>query len=314
MHIIASISPIFAVVILGYFTRKSGYISKDLLGSANRLVFYLAIPALIFRAVSTASFTTDFNSSVLVITLLSTTSIYVFSWLLARRRRWSLARIGSFVQCAGHGNHGFVGLPVALYCIGDSGLVKAAILAGFLFMLQNLLSVLALEVNGADGGTRGVTIRKIGRSMLGNPIILSAFAGMVVSWFEIGMPGPALRFLDIMSGMAAPLSLLLIGASLSFTMMRKNFFSVVGVVIMKLVSLPLLGIVLFLMMGLSQDDYLPALILLATPTATVAYVMAGEMGGDSEFAAAAISTSTLASAVTYLLWLTIALYLKPFNL
>ena len=112
-----------------------------------------------------------------------------------------------------------------------------------------------------------------------------------------------------MSGMAAPLSLLLIGASLSFDMMRKNFFSVVGVVFMKLVSLPLLGIILFLMMGLNPDDYLPALILLATPTATVAYVMAGELGGDSEFAAAAISTSRLVSAVTYLLWLTIASYL-----
>lgn len=309
MHVFTTISPIFAVVILGYFTRRSGYISKDLLGSANRLVFYLAIPALIFRAVSKASFTTDFNTTVLVITLLSTTFIYAFSWLVGRCTCWSLARIGSFVQCAGHGNHGFVGLPVALYFIGDSGLVKAAIIAGFLFMLQNILSVLALEANGADKGAFGDKIRKIGRSAMRNPIILSAFAGMVVSWFEIELPGPALRFLDIMSGMAAPLSLLLIGASLSFDIMRKNFFSVVGVVVMKLVSLPLLGIILFLIMGLNQDDYLPALILLATPTATVAYVMAGEMGGDSEFAAAAISTSTLASAVTYLLWLTIASYL-----
>jgi predicted permease len=309
MNIFANISPIFAVVILGYFTRRSGYISKELLGSANRLVFYLAIPALIFRAVSKASFTTDLNTTVLVITILSTTSIYVISWLFAKCTSWNLARRGSFVQCAGHGNHGFVGLPVALYCIGDSGLVKAAILAGFLFMLQNILSVLALEANGADEATIGDKIRKIGRSTLRNPIIISAFAGMVVSWFEIEVPGPAIRFLDIMSGMAAPLSLLLIGASLSFDMMRKNFFSVVGVVIIKLVCLPLLGIILFLTMSLNPDDYLPALILLATPTATVAYVMAGEMGGDSEFAAAAISTSTLASAVTYLLWLTIASYL-----
>ncbi len=309
MHVITTISPIFAVVILGYFTRRRGYISKDLLGAANRLVFYLAIPALIFHAVSKASFNTDFNTMILIITLLSTTSIYVISWLLGRCTPWSLARIGSFVQCAGHGNHGFVGLPVALYFIGDRGLVKAAILAGFLFMLQNILSVLALQASVADKGTFGDKILKIGRSVLRNPIIISAFAGMVVSWFEIKVPGPALTFLDIMSGMAAPLSLLLIGASLSFNVMRKNFISVVGVVIMKLVSLPLLGIILFLMMGLNSVDYLPALILLATPTATVAYVMAGEMGGDSEFAAAAISTSTLASAVTYVIWLTIASYL-----
>ncbi len=145
--------------------------------------------------------------------------------------------------------------------------------------------------------------------MLGNPIILSAFAGMIVSLLDIAVPEPALRFIDIMSGMAPPLALLLIGASLSLELMQKNFFSVIGVVIVKLVALPLLGLTLFLIMDVKPDDYLPALILLATPTATVAYVMAGEMGGDSEFSAAAISTSTIFSAITFVVWLAVASHL-----
>lgn len=78
---------------------------------------------------------------------------------------------------------------------------------------------------------------------------------------------------------------------------------------MKLVALPLLGLTLFLIMDVKPDDYLPALILLATPTATVAYVMAGEMGGDSEFSAAAISTSTIFSAITFVVWLAVTSHL-----
>jgi hypothetical protein len=53
-------------------------------------------------------------------------------------------------------------------------------------------------------------------------------------------------------------------------------------------------------------QYLPALILLASPTATVTYVMAKEIDGDPDFAVAAISVITLLSGLSYLFWLTIA--------
>jgi predicted permease len=43
---------------------------------------------------------------------------------------------------------------------------------------------------------------------------------------------------------------------------------------------------------------LPALILLASPTAIISFVMAKEMQGDEDLAIATISASTLASALT----------------
>ena len=43
--------------------------------------------------------------------------------------------------------------------------------------------------------------------------------------------------------------------------------------------------------------------LLASPCAVMAYVMAREMGADSDFAVAAISATTLISAVTFSFWL-----------
>jgi predicted permease len=74
-------------------------------------------------------------------------------------------------------------------------------------------------------------------------------------------------------------------------------------VAIKIIALPLVGLVLFMSFGVETAELLPGLILLATPTATVAYVMAQEMEGDEAFVAAAISVSTLASAVTYIAWL-----------
>ena len=128
---------------------------------------------------------------------------------------------------------------------------------------------------------------------------------MLVSYWEMPIPVAIQRFLEILSGLAPPMSLLLIGASLSLRVMRQNLSSVLGAVIIKIVVLPLLGLILFMFFNVRTTDFLPGLILLATPTATVAYVMSKEMHGDEAFAVAAISTSTIFSAVSYLIWLTV---------
>lgn len=306
MQVLTTIAPIFAVITLGYILRINGFISKSFLGPANKIVFYFALPALVFSAVSKASFQKDFNSNVLFVTIAATTSMYFCGWLITRFTSWNSARIRSFILCVGHGNLAYIGIPVAFYFLGEKGFTKAAILAGFLFIVQNMLSVLVMQANGVAEKPSDNKFLSLIQSLVSNPIILSAFAGMAVSLLQLPLPLPLLRFLEIMSGLAAPMSLLLIGASLSFTLLRKNIYTVFGTAAIKLIILPILGIVPFLLLGIEIDDYLPALILLATPTATVVYIMAGEMGGDPDFTAAAVSASTVCSAITYVIWLTAA--------
>ena len=105
--------------------------------------------------------------------------------------------------------------------------------------------------------------------------------------------------------MALPLALLLIGASLSFKLIRSNLSGVLGVSIFKLILMPGLGLVFFHFFKISKIDFLPVFILLGSPTATLSYVMAREMHGDPDFAVAAISACTMLSAITFTLWLNV---------
>lgn len=305
MQVFSTIIPIFAVVILGLMARKKGFMPPAFLEPANRLVYHLAIPALIFRSVSRASFVAEFSVTVLLVTLSAAFMAYLGAWIVGRFTRWPSNRIGTFIQCSAHGNHGYIGIPVAFYFIGQSGLGRVSILAGFLMILQNTISVLVLQAYSVEEADTWKKIRDIAEKLRHNPIIVSAAAGIGVSLFEIPLPGVFQRFLDILSGLAPPMSLLLIGASLSLQVMRKNLRSVLGAVAIKIIVLPVTGLMLFLLLDVRTEDYLPGLILLAAPTATIAYVMAKEMHGDDEFAVAAISTSTMVSAFTYLIWLTV---------
>jgi len=115
------------------------------------------------------------------------------------------------------------------------------------------------------------------------------------------------RSLQILSSLALPMALLLIGASLSLGMLRTKVLAALSAVcLMKLVALPAIGFCLFRYLAIPVDSYLPALILLASPTATLTYVMAEEMKGDPGFAVAAISASTLLSSASYAFWLHVA--------
>jgi predicted permease len=305
MQVLSTIIPIFAVVMLGWLARKKGFMPQAFLEPANRLVYYLAIPAMIFHAVSKASFRTEFNATVLLITLSAVVLAYSGAWAVGRLTRWPAHRVGSFIQCAAHGNQGYIGLPVAFYFIGDGGFVKASIIAGFMMILQNILSVLALQAYAESGDGSGIRLRLVAEKLIRNPVIVSALAGVAVSLSELTLPPIISRFLEVLGDLAPPMSLLLIGASLSLNAVRKMLLPVLGAVAIKISLLPCAGLALFMLFSVDAADYVPSMILLAAPTATVAYVMSKQLGGDELFASAAVSASTIFSALTYLVWLSV---------
>ena len=212
--------------------------------------------------------------------------------------------MGSFLQCSFHGNLGYIGLAVAFYFLGDQGFTRASILAGFVMLLQNFLAVVALSRFNKEPDQKISTL-SLARRVLLNPVIISAMAGMGFSLARLELPVILNRSLKILSGMALPLALLVIGTSISFAQMREQLRLTVLIGVLKLLILPASGLILFHLLKLDRIEYLPALILLASPTATVSYVMASEMAGDPDMATASISVTTLVSAVTFILWLSL---------
>jgi predicted permease len=303
MTILSTIFPIFIVILLGWVFHRKGFIPEAFLGPGNRLVFYLAIPAMIFRSIAGTNLTTQFDIRVVLTSLMAVLVVFALAWFAAGFIRVvRLGQRGTFVQSTFHGNIGYIALAVAFYALGNEGLVRTSIIAGFVMILQNLLAIFILQFysdNAAIKGKASLVFLKI----LGNPVILASIAGILVSLLGIPIPKVLDQTLEIIGGLALPMALLIIGASLSFDLVRSRIGSVLSASIVKLIVLPGLGFVGFRFLGISPQDYLPGLLLLATPTATIAVVMAHEIGGDMDFAAATVSVSTLLSATTFSLWL-----------
>jgi predicted permease len=165
--------------------------------------------------------------------------------------------------------------------------------------------VVALQFNSDDAST-SKNKQEVVLRILGNPVILSALAGILFSATGLKLPLIVSRSLNILSGLALPMALILIGASLSFELVQLRIFKILSSSFLKLILLPGIGFILYRLLDLKLQDYLPGLILLASPTATLTYVMAKELKGDTDFAVAALSSCTIMSAVTFSMWLHIA--------
>jgi predicted permease len=303
MTVLTTILPIFVVIAMGAVARRMGFLPPAFLAPANRLVYHIAIPAMIFRAVYRVRIQSALDLEVLAVTAAVVALGCLAALGMVRWLKTTAPRCGTFVQSSFHGNLGYIGLPVTLYYLGEAGLASGSLIAGVVMIVQNTLAVFVLQHYGstAQAGWRPV-IRRI----LFNPVIFSALAGMGVSALQLPVPTVAERSLAVLSGMALPLALLLIGAGISFALVRAQWRHAAAASLVKLVAMPAIGLALYRLTGATAAEFMPAMILLCAPTATLTYVMGREMGGDEHLAVATVSLSTLLSVVTFSVWLAAA--------
>jgi predicted permease len=305
MDIALNILPVFLVIFLGAGAKQLGLFSEAFTRAANRVVFYIGIPALLFIKLSSAPFHETFNMNLALTSSVSVCIVWLVALVFVRLKIVSPLRsntAASFIQTSIHGNIGYIGLAIVFYSLGDSGMSIASFLAPFVIIPQVILSVLSFNIYSHRKRKTISSFMKILRSIFLNPVIISSLVGILFSFFGLTLPAFFYRFLEIVAGMALPMALLIIGSSLSLHAISKNLYWLFSSSLLKLLFLPGLGVLLLHHAGIPDLSIEVAAILLGAPTATVSVVMSSEMEGDVTFASAAITLSTLLSAITFCIW------------
>ncbi len=302
-EILVIVLPVFVVIGVGSILKITRLVNSDFLFQLNRLVYYLALPALLFYKIATADFSVSFNGPLVLGLLLTITVAFVLSYGYGVLRSNPASIRGTLSQASFRGNLAYIGLAMVFNAYGEKGLASAGILLGFLVPTMNFYSVLALLMPHRSTGKKIGTTFWI-RQICGNPLIIASFAGIAWSFFHLPMPKVVDSALHIVTGMALPLALLSIGASFSFKRLRGDLKATIFATTFKLVLLPFMAALILLLFGVRGQDLAIGVLFAGTPTATAAYIMAQQMQGDAELSGSIIMLSTLLSVVTY----TIALY------
>jgi predicted permease len=107
----------------------------------------------------------------------------------------------------------------------------------------------------------------------------------------------------MLSNLATPLSLLVIGASFVWGDALKKAKPTVLASLIKLVVLPAIFLPLAIKLGFRDEQLMAILIMLGSPSTPSGYIMAKQMGNDDVLANGIIVLTTLLAAVTITLWI-----------
>jgi len=297
--LVNTILPIFSIIFLGYVLKQKKVIDDAFARPANQIVFNIGIPAMLLNEIAHAPFRENFDLLSVVCSLAALGIVFILSMFVIRMLSVREEARGTFLQASFHGNIGYLAYAIAYYALGEVNFARMAILSSFIMIGQNLLAVWALTSYSPDVRTNGRSSLQVLKNIAQNPIIVTVAAGIVYSALGFKIPGPVKKGLDILSGMALPTALLLIGSSLSFHAVRSMLVEIISIGALKLMALPLIGYGLMVAARVPDPLILPGVILLASPPATITYVMATELGGDPKLAATSVSVFTLASAASY---------------
>lgn len=307
--IIDSLAPIFLVIGLGWVLRQKKFLSHEALDSLARLAYWVAIPCLLFSKIIHSSPVSPAQiSSLFFVTLGTTVSGMILSYLLAVSLKLPKSAIGTFVQAAFRGNLAFVGLPVIFYTFsGSDGSTATAgtaaiLIFGPLVVFYNISAVVILLMSRHGISTQ--SIRPLLKEIASNPLFLSCLLGVLYAMTNLPLPTVAERTLDTLGQMALPLALICLGGSLRYIDLRDGWIPQIAAASAKVIMMPLLGYAIAWLVELNGDNTKIALILLACPTAAASYVLVHQLGGDEALASGAIVLSTPLAALALALVLT----------
>ncbi len=293
--------PVFALILLGGGLRYLRFPGEEFWRGAERITYYLLFPSLLFLKLSTAvtwgvqlhSITLLLLGMLLLVTMLIVLTGYIFNI--------SGATFTSLYQ-GGIRFNTYVGLAVVSGLSGDDGLAIAAMVVGVMIPAINMLCI---SVFAYMGGNTRRSVSSIVTMVITNPLILACAAGLLWNSLDWEIPGLVISVLELLSAAALPLGLLAVGAGVHIGALRHASIPFFLSSAIKLFVMPTLAYILCLATGQEASVTVVIVIIASLPTASSAYILARELGGDSQLMAAIITGQTLLAMVS----MPVAIYL-----
>ena len=266
--------PIFIVIIIGYVLGQKKFLTKEFCSVADKLVFRVGLPAMLFCDMTSIDLTENFNGKFVLFCFGVTAISIIVIWTLARIFLRDKSLTGEFVQACYRSSAAILGVAFIQNIYGTSGMAPLMMLGSV--PLFNIFAVLILTIENPSHKGK-LHPGAILYGILTNPILDGILIGTIYNLLPIGLPAMAQKTFNTLGSLTTPLTLLSIGASFEDAKAIK--------------------------FGFRGQELIALLIMLGSPTTPASYVMSKNMGHDGTLSASCVAATTLFSAITMTLWI-----------
>lgn len=281
---------LFLYMICGFIISRLNIIRNDNRGVLVRLLMDVAMPMMVLNSFNKPTTMEEILSSlwVIAIALMGCVVTGVIGMLLWKKQPENKRKVLMYASM--FSNAGNAGLPIINLVFGSTGVFYASMYLIPPRILQWTVG-LGFFVKPEKGGWV--------KNVLLNPMVVVIYIGVILMATGFTIPGVFGTAIGNLGGMTCPLSMILIGATLTHmdwkmlldkTVLLTSFF--------RLIAFPLLFAVILKLIHADEVAMNICVILLAMPVASNTAAMAERYGGDYVFASACVSVSTLLSVVT----------------
>jgi malonate transporter len=289
---INSLIAVFLVLATGWALKARGIVTPAHWAGIERLTYQVLFPAVVVQTLATANLS---SLPVVAMGLSLVLSILIVSALLLATRV-PLQRLGidgpaftSIFQGSVRWNT-FVALALAAGLLGRDGATMMAIAIASMIPLLNVICVLVLARYAAGRPmSAGATVRSIAF----NPFIWSSALGLILNQVQWLLPSVLISYAGILSQAALGTGLLVVGAGLDLHRLARPKLAHGLAIGLKLVVMPLLAWTIARQLGVSGPALTMTVVAAAVPTATAAYFLARDLGGDAPLMAEITTMQTL---------------------
>jgi malonate transporter and related proteins len=300
-----SLLPVFLLIGLGFILRFKHVVPEDMWRGVELLSYWVFFPALLAETLIRA----DLRSLPLTgITLTMAATFFTMVAFLLTARRWLMGWLAlggpsysSLFQNAVRWN-GFIALPILAKLYGDTGVALVAVVMGVLVPLANFAAVIVVAHNAS---ARKLTTRETLFIVFRNPFIWSTAIGLAINLAGIPIYEPVMTTMHTLGAGAVGTGLLMVGSGLRAEEAVKPTPAVWWGTGLKLFGTPILVTLWSFVFDISGVAFVACIVCAAVPTATSAYVLARQMGGDAPLIAATVSVQTIVSffSIPIMIWL-----------
>ncbi len=290
------VAPVFLIIFLGIFLRWRGLLPLDFNSMTSKLVFNVAMPALLFQKLSSIPFSQIFNPKLILFIIAALCVMFGLSWIVSLFFTKNGKDQGTFIQASFRGNFAILGFALINNAFGADALGYAAIVLAFIMPLYNVLSIIGLTVPLHREQSLGLLHTFV--TIVTNPLILAAVIALPFSIFQWPVHPVVTQTIDYLAGLTLPLALIGIGSTLSFHSVIGDKRLTAAATAMKIIVVPLICVPTAIWFGFRGQNLGILFFMFAAPSAIASYIMAEALGSNGRLAANIVLVSTIASLFT----------------
>ena len=305
-----AVMPIVGMVVIGYLLKKVNFIDEKFAKQANKLVFRVFLPVMLFSNVYKVESFAEMDYGYILYATVATVLVFIFAFPVAFLVTDKSERRGVMLQAAFRSNYALVGIALASSLFGEQGELTASVMSLVSVPLINILAVISLTIFNKEGKrpTLGGVLLGIAKNPLIRAIVLGIAA--VILREAIGGAGisldvreltPVWKIVGYLSALATPIALIALGAQFEFSALPEMKKEIIVGVTTRTLIVPILTLSsAYILFGdrFGGAAFAALAAMFATPNAVSTVPMTQEMGGDAALAGQLVVWSTLFSTFT----------------